>query len=407
MPPAIHVQRLTKVYRTYQKEPGFWGAFRGLAHRKYKETAAAKEVSFSVNEGELVGFLGPNGAGKTTTLKMLSGLLYPTSGEATVLGFTPWKRQNEFKRNFALILGQKNQLWWDLPAAESLELNRVIYGIDRTAAQKTIDELTELLDVRDKLDVMVRELSLGERMKMELIAALLHRPKVLFLDEPTIGLDVVSQKKVREFLREYTARNRITTLLTSHYMQDIEELCDRVIIIDHGQVFFDGALQDIIDRLATHKMMTLTRRKGFAQADFAAYGEVLERNDNEVKLKIPRAKIVAAAQDLIAALNVDDFTVEDVPIEEIIREVFTERKNPVIVYVEIRWVCSHSASLFNVKMNGNKKRSKTATAVRRVAPATKKVSLKVLSRGFVNFCVWRSSRMHSVASKMLARTSRL
>ena len=242
---------------------------------------------------------------------MLSGLLYPTSGEATVLGFTPWQRQNDFKRQFALILGQKNQLWWDLPAAESLELNRVIYGIDRAVAQKTIDELTELLDVREKLDVMVRELSLGERMKMELIAALLHRPKVLFLDEPTIGLDVVSQKKVREFLREYTARNRITTLLTSHYMQDIEELCDRVVIID---------------RLATHKMMTLTRRKGFPQTDFSAYGEVLERNENEVRLKIPRERIVAVSQDLITALKVDDFTVEDVPIEEIIREVFLTRK---------------------------------------------------------------------------------
>jgi ABC-2 type transport system ATP-binding protein len=326
MSPVIHVQKLTKVYRTYQKEAGFWGAFRGLARRTYKETAAAKEVSFSVNEGELVGFLGPNGAGKTTTLKMLSGLLYPTSGAATVLGYTPWKRQNAFKRQFSLILGQKNQLWWDLPASESLELNRVIYGIERAAAQKTIDELTELLDVREKLDVMVRELSLGERMKMEIIAALLHRPKVLFLDEPTIGLDIVSQKKVRDFLREYTVRYRITTLLTSHYMQDIEELCQRVIIIDHGQVFFDGALQDVIDRLATHKMMTLVRRKGFAGADLAAYGEVLERNDNEVKLKIPRAKIVAASQDLIAKLQVDDFTVEDVPIEEIIREVFATRK---------------------------------------------------------------------------------
>src|SRR5271163_676089 len=326
MSPAIHVQKLTKVYRTYQKEAGFWGALRGLVHRRYKETAAAKEVTFSVNEGELVGFLGPNGAGKTTVLKMLSGLLYPTSGEATVLGFRPWHRQNDFKRQFALILGQKNQLWWDLPASESLELNRVIYGIEPAAAQKTIDELTELLDVRDKLDVMVRELSLGERMKMELIAALLHRPKVLFLDEPTIGLDVVSQKKVREFLCDYTKRNRITTLLTSHYMQDIEVLCDRVIIIDRGQVFFDGALQDIIDRLATHKIMTLSRRKPLPAIDFSVYGQKLERNENEVKLKIPRAKIVAVSQELIVKLQVDDFTVEDVPIEEIIREVFTERK---------------------------------------------------------------------------------
>jgi ABC-2 type transport system ATP-binding protein len=323
MSPAIEVRKLTKVYRTYQKEAGFWGAFKGLAHRRYKETAAAREVSFTVAEGELVGFLGPNGAGKTTVLKMLSGLLYPTSGEARVLGFTPWRRQNEFKRQFALVLGQKNQLWWDLPAAESLELNRVIYGLDPRLARQTIDELTELLDVREKLDVMVRELSLGERMKMELIAALLHRPKVLFLDEPTIGLDVLSQKKVREFLRDYTTRHRITTLLTSHYMQDIEELCERVVIIDHGQVFFDGALQDIIDRLATHKIITLTRRKGLREIDLASFGEILEKSPTQVRLKIPRDRIVQASRDLIAALEVDDFTVEDVPIEDIIREVFT------------------------------------------------------------------------------------
>jgi ABC-2 type transport system ATP-binding protein len=323
---AIDVRELTKVYRTYQKEPGFFGALKGLAHRRYQETVAARGVSLQVNEGELVGFLGPNGAGKTTVLKMLSGLLYPTSGEARVLGFVPWKRQNDFKRQFSLVLGQKNQLWWDLPAAESLELNRVIYGLDRAGAQRTIDELTELLDVRDKLDTMVRELSLGERMKMELIAALLHRPKVLFLDEPTIGLDVLSQKKVREFLREYTARHRITTLLTSHYMQDIEELCERVIIIDHGQVFFDGALQDIIDRLATHKIMTLTRRKGLAKCELTRFGEILEESPTQVRLKVPRNRIVTASRELIAALEVDDFTVEDVPIEDIIREVFSTRQ---------------------------------------------------------------------------------
>ena len=326
MTPAIHVRQLTKVYRTYQKEPGFFGALKGLAQRRYKETAAAKGVSFDVNEGELVGFLGPNGAGKTTVLKMLSGLLYPTSGEATVLGYTPWRRQNDFKRQFALVLGQKNQLWWDLPAAESLELNRVIYGLDRAGAQRTIDELTDLLDVRDKLDTMVRELSLGERMKMELIAALLHQPRVLFLDEPTIGLDVLSQKKVRDFLREYTARRRITTLLTSHYMQDIEELCERVIIIDHGQVFFDGALQDIIDRLSTNKIVTLTRRKGLPPTDFTPFGQVLEQSPSQVRLKIPRDRIVAVSRDLFSALEVDDFTVEDVPIEDIVREVFATRQ---------------------------------------------------------------------------------
>jgi ABC-2 type transport system ATP-binding protein len=326
MTTAIEVKGLTKVYRTYQKQPGFWGAVRGLTHRRYTETAAANEVSFSVQEGELVGFLGPNGAGKTTVLKMLSGLLYPSRGEATVLGYVPWKRQNNFKRQFALVLGQKNQLWWDLPASESLELNRVIYGLEKADAQRTIDELTELLDVRDKLGVMVRELSLGERMKLELIAALLHRPRVLFLDEPTIGLDVVSQKKVREFLRDYTSRNRITTLLTSHYMQDIEELCDRVVIIDHGRVFFDGALQAIIDRLATHKIVTLTRRRGLAEVDYAPYGEVLEKSADQVRLKIARNRIVNTSRDLISALEVDDFTVEDVPIEDIIREVFAERR---------------------------------------------------------------------------------
>jgi ABC-2 type transport system ATP-binding protein len=334
MPATIEVRQLTKIYRTYQKEAGFWGALKGLAHRKYKETAAANGVNLTVQEGELVGFLGPNGAGKTTVLKMLSGLLFPTSGDATVLGFTPWKRQNEFKRQFALVLGQKNQLWWDLPASESLELNRVIYGLEPKSARKTIDELTELLDVKDKLDVMVRELSLGERMKMELIAALLHRPKVLFLDEPTIGLDVISQKKVREFLREYTSKNRITTLLTSHYMQDIEELCERVVIIDHGRVFFDGALQDIIDRLATHKIITLTRRKGLAEIDLSQFGTVLEKSPSQVRLKISRDRIVNASRELISRLEVDDFTVEDVPIEDIIREVFSSHQQEAAVGAE-------------------------------------------------------------------------
>jgi ABC-2 type transport system ATP-binding protein len=306
--PALSVRGLTKIYRTYQKESGLFGALKGLGHRRYTETAAARDVTFEVPEGELVGFLGPNGAGKTTVLKMLSGLLHPTRGEASVLGFTPWRRQNEFKRQFALVLGQKNQLWWDLPAAESLELNRVIYGLERRDAQRTIDELTALLDVREKLDTMVRELSLGERMKMELIAALLHQPKVLFLDEPTIGLDVVSQKKVREFLR------------------DIEELCRRVIIIDRGQVFFDGELHDIIERLATHKIMTLTSRRGLKSCELSRFGKVLEKSDDQVRIKIPRAKIVAASRELISELEVEDFTVEDVPIEDIIREVFAEQR---------------------------------------------------------------------------------
>src|SRR3954465_15212418 len=232
--PTIEVQGLPKTYRSYKKAPGFRGAVRGLFKRDYETTHAAKDIRFSVNEGELVGFLGSNGAGKTTTLKMLAGLLYPSAGSARVLGYVPWERHDGYRRQFALLLGQKNQLWWDLPARESLELNAKIYGIPDDVLNRTVAEMTELLAVREKLNVAVRELSLGERMKMELIASLLHRPKILFLDEPTIGLDVVSQKTVREFLRDHNSKEKTTVLLTSHYMADIQELCERVIIIDRG-----------------------------------------------------------------------------------------------------------------------------------------------------------------------------
>ena len=252
---TIELRGLTKVFRTYRKEKGIAGAVKGLFHREHTETRAVDGVSFSIAEGEFVGFLGPNGAGKTTTLKMLAGLLHPTGGEASVLGFTPWERRDGMKRQISLLMGQKNALWWDLPARESLELNRAIYEIPRPEFDRSVAKLTEMLDVREQLDVMVRELSLGQRMKMELIAALLHQPKVLFLDEPTIGLDVVSQKTVREFLREHNARSRTTILLTSHYMQDIEALCERVILIDHGRLMFDGPLEEIIARFAANKIV--------------------------------------------------------------------------------------------------------------------------------------------------------
>src|SRR5689334_9560114 len=224
--PVVEARALTKVYRSYKKRPGLAGAVRGLFRREYAETRAVDDVSFSLEEGEFVGFLGPNGAGKTTALKMLSGLLNPTGGEARVLGFVPWERKDAMKRQISLLMGQKNALWWDLPARESLELNRAIYNIDEKKFRSMVDELTVLLDVQNKLDVMVRELSLGERMKMELISALLHSPRVLFLDEPTIGLDVVSQRTVRQFLRDYNRRYKTTILLTSHYMADIKELCE-------------------------------------------------------------------------------------------------------------------------------------------------------------------------------------
>ncbi|MGA3007666.1 MAG: ATP-binding cassette domain-containing protein, partial [Opitutaceae bacterium] len=249
----IEVRHLTRVFRTYKKRPGFWGGVRGLFRREFDETRAADDVSFDIAEGEFVGFLGPNGAGKTTTLKMLSGLIYPTAGTARVAGFDPSKRENAYRRIFALVLGQKNQLWWDLPAIESFLLLRHIYGLTAADYQRTLDELLDLLGVRAKLNVMVRELSLGERMKMELIAALLHRPRVLFLDEPTIGLDVISQKAVRQFLREYNRKHRVTILLTSHYMADIKELCERVIVIHQGKKIYDGQLDHLESNPGSHQ----------------------------------------------------------------------------------------------------------------------------------------------------------
>src|SRR5208283_1613628 len=265
--PVIEVSGLTKTFRTYKKQPGFGGAIKGLFHRQYEQTIAVNDVSFKIEPGELVGFLGPNGAGKTTTLKMLAGLLYPTGGSARVLGYVPWERADGYRRQFALVLGQKNQLWWDLPARESLELNAKIYGIPADRFERTITDMSEMLNVRDKLNISVRELSLGERMKMKLIASLLHQPKVLFLDEPTIGLDVVSQKTVREFLREHNAKQKTTILLTSHYMNDIQELCERVIIIDRGTIFFDGRLSDVLDRFADSKLITIQFEGNEARPD--------------------------------------------------------------------------------------------------------------------------------------------
>ena len=322
--PTIETRGLTKVYRTYKKAPGLWGAVKGLGRREYEEVHAAEDITFSIEEGEFVGFLGPNGAGKTTVLKMLSGLLNPTRGTARVLGFVPWERHDEMKRQFSLLMGQKNALWWDLPARESLELNRAIYGIEKSRFRQIVGGLTELLDVKDKLDTMVRELSLGERMKMELIAALLHTPRVLFLDEPTIGLDVTSQKKVREFLRLYNSEHRIVTMLTSHYMQDIQELCHRVIIIDRGRIFFDGPLDSIIDRFATHKMLDLTFGEATAQ-DFAAYGEVLAQTPQSVRLKVPRAKVTEVCRALLTNIQVSDISVQEPPVEEVIRQLFGEQ----------------------------------------------------------------------------------
>jgi len=322
--PAIEVSGLTKTFRSYQKQPGFKGALRGLFKREYETVTAVRDVSFQIEPGELVGFLGPNGAGKTTTLKMLSGLLYPTGGTAKVLGHVPWERHDDYRRQFALVMGQKNQLWWDLPARESLELNARIYGIPDDRFERIVAEMTELLQVKEKLNISVRELSLGERMKLELIASLLHQPRVLFLDEPTIGLDVVSQKTVREFLKHYNATHQTTILLTSHYMEDIEALCKRVIIIDHGQISFDGKLSEVVDRFADFKLISIECEgaDNCSAESLKKYGELVERNLGEIKLKVKRDRVIPVCKALLDELPVRDIDIQEVPIEDVIRQIF-------------------------------------------------------------------------------------
>ena len=320
----IEVQNLTRVFRTYRKQPGFWGGVKGLFSRTYDETAAAKDITFSIAEGEFVGFLGPNGAGKTTTLKMLSGLIFPTSGTARVAGFDPTKRENAYRRIFALVLGQKNQLWWDLPAIESFALLRAIYGLPAADYKKNLDELVTLLGVSEKLNVMVRELSLGERMKMELIAALIHRPKVLFLDEPTIGLDVVSQRAVRLFLRDYNKRHRVTIVLTSHYMADIKELCERVIVIHKGHKIYDGALDRLESGSGSRKKIVrfVPKDTAFDELWRSRFGETKRDDDGSFTLRVSSDDVVAVAQEVLATGPVADITIEDVPLEDVIAELF-------------------------------------------------------------------------------------
>lgn len=323
---TISVSHLSKYYQVHQKEPGLMGSIRSLVRRKYYDVKAVDNVSFKIEEGELVGFIGPNGAGKTTTLKTLSGLLYPTKGEVSVLGYTPWKRQTEFQKQFALVMGQKNQLWWDLPAIESFILNKEIYEVPDAQYKETLNELARLLEVEGLLKVQVRKLSLGERMKMELIAALIHSPRVLFLDEPTIGLDVVAQKKMRDFIKIYNQKYNATIILTSHYMDDVKELCKRVIIIDKGQVLFDGALADIVKKFADHKTLSAVLDKELTPKQIehlTTLGGIKEYNYPKLELQVPRENSNKAAAKLLQSYPVADLNIEESQIEDIIREVFT------------------------------------------------------------------------------------
>jgi ABC-2 type transport system ATP-binding protein len=321
---VIEIEQLSKSYRVYQKQEGLLAAMRGLLRREYREVQAVREVSLAVEQGEFVAFLGPNGAGKTTTLKLLSGVIYPSGGTARVLGHIPWRREIAYRRRFALVMGQKNQLWWDLPAQESFRLHQQIYRIEPDQFQRTLGELTELLEIGQLLRQPVRELSLGERMKMELTAALLHSPEVLFLDEPTIGLDVVAQHRIQQFLRTYQQRRKITVLLTSHYMKDVAALCRRVVIIAQGQIKYDGSLTGIVDQFSGQKLVTLQLADGEATShDLARFGTLVSASPPKVKLRIERAEVARALAEILAQHTVEDVIVEDPPLEEVIAALFS------------------------------------------------------------------------------------
>ena len=321
---VVEIESLAKSYRVYQKAEGLAASVAGLFHRKYRTVEAVRGIDLTVQAGEFVAFLGPNGAGKTTTLKLLSGVINPTSGTARVLGHVPWRRENAYRRRFALVMGQKNQLWWDLPAAESFRLHQQIYRIDPVQFDRTRDELTEMLSIRDMLSQPVRELSLGERMKMELTAALLHSPDVLFLDEPTIGLDVMAQYKIQDFLKHYQRERGITTLLTSHYMKDVAALCRRVVIITHGRIMFDGSLSQIIDRFGGHKVVTLLFADGHIPGDLGVDGEVLSAEPPRAKVRIERADVAKTLSRILQQHPVEDVSVEDPPLEQVIAEIFSQ-----------------------------------------------------------------------------------
>jgi ABC-2 type transport system ATP-binding protein len=325
--PVVEVDALSKVFRVPVREAGLRASVKSLVRRTTRDVLAVDGVSFSIAPGEVVGFLGPNGAGKTTTLKMLSGLLYPSSGKASVLGHVPSQRERDFLRRIALVMGNRNQLQWDLPALDSFELNRAVYGLVRADFVAQRDEMIDVLDVGGLVNKPVRNLSLGERMKMEIIGSLLHRPAVLFLDEPTIGLDVTMQKRIRAFVADYNQRHGATVMLTSHYMADVEALCRRVIVIHHGRLLFDGALSDLADRFSASKTL-VARFDEDVPADLSAYGEEVSRDGNAVTLRVAKGDIPATTARLLADHAVADLSIEDVPIDDVIEQVFAEPSRP-------------------------------------------------------------------------------
>lgn len=313
---AISVKNLNKVFTYYEKKEGFQHSLKNLLVRKQKTKEAVKNISFDIDSGDIIGFLGPNGAGKTTTLKMLSGILYPTSGEVHVLGYCPWKRQKEFKMKYSMVLGQKSQLWPDLPASETFRLNQYIYEVDERKCKMLLDELTEYLDVKHLLNVQVRRLSLGERMKLELIASLIHSPQLIFLDEPSIGLDLVSQKKIRSFIRYWNEQYKTTVMITSHYMKDIEDLCERVIVINGGEKLYDGSLSDVNYMFKDIKIVNLELSSEIDDMKLGKFGVITKKDGLNCTMEVNRENLHEFIGYVTQKLNIKDINISDIPVEK-------------------------------------------------------------------------------------------
>lgn len=324
--PQIQVDQLSKTFKVPEREGGMWASLRSLVKRRHRIVKAVDGVSFAVERGEIVGFLGPNGAGKTTTLKMLSGLLHPTDGKAEVMGFVPWRRESAYLRQISMLMGQRSQLHWDLPVIDSFLVHAAVYDLPKPQYEQTQKELVELLDIGDILKKQARTLSLGERMKCEICVSLLHRPAVLFLDEPTIGVDVTMQARIREFIGNYNRKHGATIILTSHYMADVTALCKRIIVIDHGHILFDGALEDLSAKMAPFKLLKVDLDREVDGYDFAKHGEVVTREGRKVAIRVPKRQAPAITERLLSEVPVLDLTVEDPPIEDVIARTFSESR---------------------------------------------------------------------------------
>ncbi len=319
--PIIEVSNLEKNYKIQKKEQGLIGSVKRIFSKEYTTIEAVRKVNFEINEGDFIGLVGQNGAGKTTLLKLLSGILNPTTGSAKIMGYTPWDLKNDFKKNISIIMGQRSQLLWDLPAIETFVINKEIYEISDEDYEERLNYLVELLDVRDTLNVQVRKLSLGQRMKMEFIAALLHKPKVVFLDEPTIGLDLIAQRNIRKFLKEFNRKEKSTIILTSHYMKDIVELCDKVILIDKGTIVYNGRIDEIVDNRTQYKNVTFSFENNVDINDFGVFGETLASTDGKVTIKVLKEEVSGITQRILGLYDVKDISMEEENIEDIIYEV--------------------------------------------------------------------------------------